>query len=359
MENIGDRLINIIKNNASDRLCQKDNKIYNAQSFILIEFFRSISNYLSINPKINDNSHNLFNQDIFWPLQSLNGQNKLSKNPNLEFIKQINTYNDDIKKIITLYCNIFQNKVIIIDDTIKNMMLEFYVEKLMYELYITWIVYPELSTKQLDTLKNIFNQKINVVDDYCTLWARISNFVIEIKNRVTLCDLINTLLDMYHENMNNMRKIGDNESTIKESNIKDETEITIKEKKIVKKIIKEKEPKKITNTNNSNKIDERKSKRKTIPKLLKNKVWDVYIGKEKGIANCYSCNITEISKNNFECGHNIAVSNNGDDNIDNLRPICSECNKSMGSMNLEDYKIYITSVTQSRKNGDIKLIRNL
>jgi hypothetical protein len=33
----------------------------------------------------------------------------------------------------------------------------------------------------------------------------------------------------------------------------------------------------------------------------------------------------------FEVGHNVPRSKGGTDNLDNLRPICSSCNKSMGN----------------------------
>ena len=42
---------------------------------------------------------------------------------------------------------------------------------------------------------------------------------------------------------------------------------------------------------------------------------------------------------NFEAGHIISHAKGGEDNIDNLLPICSLCNKSMGTENLIDYKL--------------------
>ncbi len=79
-----------------------------------------------------------------------------------------------------------------------------------------------------------------------------------------------------------------------------------------------------------------KTPRKTIPKTLKNQVWDQYIGKDKGIGLCECCK-KEIDSKHFECGHIIAVAEGGDDTIDNLRPICGLCNKSMGKMNMTDF----------------------
>ena len=81
----------------------------------------------------------------------------------------------------------------------------------------------------------------------------------------------------------------------------------------------------------------KKPKRKTVPKKLKNMIWDKFIGKEKGVGNCYCCN-EEIDSKNFEAGHIVSVHNGGDTHIDNLKPVCSCCNKSMGTKNMEEFK---------------------
>ena len=80
-----------------------------------------------------------------------------------------------------------------------------------------------------------------------------------------------------------------------------------------------------------------KSKRVSIPKVLKNLVWDTNIGKSRGIGKCYCCN-RDIDSKNFEAGHIISVKNGGKTNLENLKPICSCCNKSMGTTNLEEFK---------------------
>lgn len=81
----------------------------------------------------------------------------------------------------------------------------------------------------------------------------------------------------------------------------------------------------------------KKKGKKKIPKTLKNKVWDTYIGKQKGVGNCYCCN-ESIDSKHFEAGHIIAEAKNGSTTIDNLRPICSVCNKSIGTMNMDKFK---------------------
>ena len=71
-------------------------------------------------------------------------------------------------------------------------------------------------------------------------------------------------------------------------------------------------------------------KRKSIPKTLKNKVWDTYIGKANGIGKCFCCH-KEIDSKNFDCGHIISVNDGGETSLENMRPLCSPCNKSMGT----------------------------
>ena len=82
--------------------------------------------------------------------------------------------------------------------------------------------------------------------------------------------------------------------------------------------------------------EERKTRR-TIPKGVRESVWNRYIGKNKMEGKCHVCPRT-IRITNFEVGHNRAVSKGGSDRISNLRPICRKCNSSMGTMSIEVYK---------------------
>ena len=68
-----------------------------------------------------------------------------------------------------------------------------------------------------------------------------------------------------------------------------------------------------------------------VPKALREQVWIKYFGKNYK-HKCYIkwCK-NDITVFDFQVGHNIPESKGGATNIDNLRPICSKCNKSMGS----------------------------
>jgi len=82
---------------------------------------------------------------------------------------------------------------------------------------------------------------------------------------------------------------------------------------------------------------------KTLPKTnseikisqsLRQQVWFKYSNNKLNI-KCICCNLNEINSFTFECGHIDPKSKGGLCNIDNLVPICSLCNKSMGNINMK------------------------
>lgn len=85
------------------------------------------------------------------------------------------------------------------------------------------------------------------------------------------------------------------------------------------------------------KTNRKKRVRKSIPKSLKDLLWDTTFGDSVGEGNCYVCNI-KINSKRFEAGHIVAEANGGKTILENLRCICSVCNKSMGTDNLEEFK---------------------
>ena len=86
-----------------------------------------------------------------------------------------------------------------------------------------------------------------------------------------------------------------------------------------------------------NKVELKSKNRKTnIPKKLREEVWNHY---NKGLY-CAKCHVPwctrDIDVFNFHVGHDIPESKGGSTDIINLKPICSNCNLSMG------YKFSIT-----------------
>lgn len=77
------------------------------------------------------------------------------------------------------------------------------------------------------------------------------------------------------------------------------------------------------------------NKRKNIPKGIKNMVWRNQYGEDLS-GPCLICKST-IQINNFEASHIISHANGGSDKVDNLRPLCFDCNRSMNKKNWSDY----------------------
>jgi hypothetical protein len=79
-------------------------------------------------------------------------------------------------------------------------------------------------------------------------------------------------------------------------------------------------------------------KRKPIPKGVRIDCWDKWLNRDLAITKCMCCEEKEIRIIDFECGHVLARKNGGSDHIENLRPICSKCNKSMGTNHMVIFK---------------------
>jgi hypothetical protein len=74
--------------------------------------------------------------------------------------------------------------------------------------------------------------------------------------------------------------------------------------------------------------------RKRITEKLKKEVWTKTYGKAKeALCRCGTTITLKIS----ECGHIVSHAREGETVAENLRPICSKCNKSMGTQNMDEY----------------------
>ena len=86
--------------------------------------------------------------------------------------------------------------------------------------------------------------------------------------------------------------------------------------------------------------------KKAIPKAMKRLVWDTYIGEDIGKSLCLCCNHVYIRQIEFHCGHVRSEAEGGEINVSNLRPICAQCNLSMGKTNMNEFKkMFITVST--------------
>ena len=89
-------------------------------------------------------------------------------------------------------------------------------------------------------------------------------------------------------------------------------------------------------------LSSKKTKKIKISAALRSTVWQIQFP-EKLNGNCYCCK-RNISYDYFECGHILPESKGGETVVNNLRPICGACNKSMGTMHMDDFIKTISSI---------------
>ena len=81
----------------------------------------------------------------------------------------------------------------------------------------------------------------------------------------------------------------------------------------------------------------KKEKKKQISSTMKRVVWNTWIGEDVGKSKCLCCKITDITQMSFNTGHIIAEANGGKNIVSNMKPICENCNSSMGKTNMDDF----------------------
>ena len=96
-------------------------------------------------------------------------------------------------------------------------------------------------------------------------------------------------------------------------------------------------------------------RKKNIPKSIKKKAWEKYVGNEIGKTKCPVCNSVDILQSEFHGGHIISDKDGGKCTVDNIKPICPTCNISIGSKNMDEYvKEYHPENFDRYKSGDYK-----
>ena len=83
--------------------------------------------------------------------------------------------------------------------------------------------------------------------------------------------------------------------------------------------------------------DHKYKRNKIMSPRLRMCVWNRWYGNSE-TGPCPICNKKiGVGKNGFHCAHIISHANNGETSINNLRPLCADCNNDMGKLNWDDY----------------------
>ena len=79
------------------------------------------------------------------------------------------------------------------------------------------------------------------------------------------------------------------------------------------------------------------TKKKKISAAIRKLVWNTNIGEDIGKSKCMCCESTDITQLSFNCGHIVAEAKGGATIVSNLKPICQNCNSSMGTNNMSEF----------------------
>jgi hypothetical protein len=90
-----------------------------------------------------------------------------------------------------------------------------------------------------------------------------------------------------------------------------------------------------SNKATSNKATSNKATKKGVPKTIRNQVWRKYCGDSLD-SKCFCCD-QSLSYECWEAGHVTSEANGGHTTVENLRPICLSCNRSMGKIHMFEF----------------------
>lgn len=85
-------------------------------------------------------------------------------------------------------------------------------------------------------------------------------------------------------------------------------------------------------------FEKKKVKRVNFKECERNKLWVTYFGDKRNLGKCAYCRCP-LHFVDFHMGHVISVQNGGTNDLDNIRPLCSSCNISMGDKNMDEKEI--------------------
>lgn len=210
---------------------------------------------------------------------------------------------------------------------LKNVLTTLYgISKIQYEQII------KNKEEELQNCEKWLNSKegieLKIKDIEKTIKYR--KLVLDQKHPMTTSGDIKSMTDLLHK--------YEEELQIYINKLKDfEDTLTVKKPKETK--VKEPKPPKEPKIKEAKPPKEVKPKKKPISSTIKKLVWNTNIGEEIGKAKCVCCKSTDITQMSFNCGHVISEHNGGETIVSNLKPICQNCNSSMGTKNMNEFML--------------------
>ncbi len=289
------------------------------------------------------NDYCIFHNNIYNKLtcnNSINDCNKKYETTPYDNFSYLNSMSESTKNYITKLCDIvLDDKYDISKETDKYIIMNFWLLKFIpvyfeivsncNKIYDTGDRYTKCNeiNKIIQKLSSV---QINI-DSNPDFVSFISVFKNNI-NKPEIDELYKIISKYYIEiikfNKYKSKKVSKVSSDI---NVKKEPTSKVKEN-IVNKL-----PTELTENTDKTETKKIKKKKEKIPAAVRKIVWNTYIGKDNPIDKCLCCSSEDISITNFECGHIKSEKNGGEVTIENLRPICGNCNKSIGGNNMDEF----------------------
>jgi len=271
------------------------------------------------------------------------------------FLNQIRIFNYHDEEYKNIMISLLE--VVLLDDFKRNdnfIRTNIYFKKILFDVLIKWKKSNNNDYNDDIVEFNDIVKKYNVRFDQYNDLSRITYplYDIDIDGKLILYDFFEKKIIKYNKQdkvKQKLKQIKDLKE-IKEANalkkidaLKKAKELKdLKDLKKANDLKKAKESKELKVLKQAEKVKIKnssvvKNKKKPISSTIKKLVWNTNIGEEKGKSKCMCCNSTDISQMSFNCGHIIAESNGGKTIVSNLKPICQNCNSSMGTTDMNDF----------------------
>jgi len=270
-------------------------------------YINQLFNFLTIDNNFTDNGKNII-KDVICHYDFIKNGGKI-ENYQTNATKKLDILPETDKNILIKYLNIFDNEFKFeLNDNLNLNLL--HVNYIFAPLYFKKIMDDPYNSNNVNFFQEIDNLRGEKKYNNGNLYYR--EYINGIEKSPNLIKIIKLINDT-----KKYSNIANNETN--------ETKNKIKKTEKPKEKSEEQSTKKIT------------PKKQKIPAALRNAVWITNIGDKDKNGKCYCCKIESITTGNFECGHIIAEKEGGLNEINNLKPVCSLCNKSMGKQNMNDF----------------------
>lgn len=291
-------------------------------------------------------------------------------------------FKDNYNKNILENVNCIFQKSDRTEKTLKNILCDLLIENKQID-------HIDKSDKS-DQSDQIAETKNNKFKELQELGKQIKKEIPELYCGPVMCTIASKLMKEYKNAENVLKKVVSDKDSIKKlfnecleeqknkrmeknkNNVSNPDEKKSKNSKVLSKASKESNESKKSNESKESKASKEsnvskaskesdegmiKKKKTPIPKKIKQLVWNKYVGEEKGTSLCKCCNVTTISQMDFACGHIISENDGGTITVENLLPICSLCNTSMNSKNMNDFieKHGLNKQIEMIDDSDVKL----